>query len=592
VDHFAQPDGNIRNCLHSLPQFRFSDKVEGIFMNLARVETLHFVRRSAAIAFLVALSLSALPLFAQAGKTAAPAPPGCASCHDDLQKKLAASAHTDLSCDTCHEGHEKYPHPAGIPKPQCGACHDTQAAAFDTSVHGQAAKSGGAAPDCAVCHGGAHELLRPASQQFRTGVPDTCGMCHDTVVKEFRASVHGAALARGLNEAPVCTDCHGEHNILKHTNIASPVNAANIRETCGSCHADVRLSRKFGLPGDRVLSFDASFHGLAAKAGSQTVANCASCHGVHNILPSSDPNSTVAPKNLPATCGHCHPGAGERFTIGPVHVVEGTASEPAYARMARQFYLIIIPITIGLMILHHGGDWLRKLVHLRKKNGPPYGLYRGRDTRMLPFERIQHAVMAISFIILVITGFALKYPDQFWAKPWLLGGGDMRSLVHRIAGVVLMVVSLVHVVSLIVSRRLRRHWQELIPRGSDVGQAARHFAYNVGLTNRKPYRSPHSYIEKAEYWAVVWGTAVMALTGLMLWANNIALRFLPKSWLDVATTVHFYEAVLATLAIVVWHFYSVIFDPEVYPLDTAFLTGTSVRVHEHAEEPAEVERTE
>jgi hypothetical protein len=78
----------------------------------------------------------------------------------------------------------------------------------------------------------------------------------------------------------------------------------------------------------------------------------------------------------------------------------------------------------------------------------------------------------------------------------------------------------------------------------------------------------------------------------MLWANNIALRFLPKSWLDVATTVHFYEAVLATLAIVVWHFYSVIFDPEVYPLDTAFLTGTSVRVHEHAEEPAEVERTE
>ena len=64
---------------------------------------------------------------------------------------------------------------------------------------------------------------------------------------------------------------------------------------------------------------------------------------------------------------------------------------------------------------------------------------------------------------------------------------------------------------------------------------------------------------------------------LLLWANNLVLRFLPKSWLDVATSVHFYEAVLATLAIVVWHFYSVIFDPDVYPLNTAFLTGYSVK---------------
>ena len=90
---------------------------------------------------------------------------------------------------------------------------------------------------------------------------------------------------------------------------------------------------------------------------------------------------------------------------------------------------------------------------------------------------------------------------------------------------------------------------------------------------RRPARSPHSYIEKAEYWAVVWGAVVMTSTGLLLWANNLAMRLLPKVWLDVATSVHFYEAVLATLAIVVWHFYSVIFDPDVYPLNTAFLTG-------------------
>ena len=118
--------------------------------------------------------------------------------------------------------------------------------------------------------------------------------------------------ARGILQAPLCTDCHGEHKILKHTNEASQVNAAHIRDTCGSCHGDVRLSRKFGLPGDRLVSFDSSFHGLAGKSGSQTVANCASCHGVHNILPSNDPKSTIHAKNLPQTCGKCHPGAGSR----------------------------------------------------------------------------------------------------------------------------------------------------------------------------------------------------------------------------------------------------------------------------------------
>ncbi len=68
----------------------------------------------------------------------------------------------------------------------------------------------------------------------------------------------------------------------------------------------------------------------------------------------------------------------------------------------------------------------------------------------------------------------------------------------------------------------------------------------------------------------------------MLWANNLVMRLLPKLWLDVATSIHFYEAVLATLAIVVWHFYSVIFDPDVYPLNTAFLTGYSVKKDEPA----------
>ncbi|MGA2725549.1 MAG: cytochrome b/b6 domain-containing protein [Bryobacteraceae bacterium] len=511
----------------------------------------------------------------------------CSACHDQ-GRKLEKSAHAGLPCDTCHESHEKYPHPAGIPKPVCAGCHQDQAGDYALGVHGQARKNGNeGAPDCALCHGSAHELLAPTSQAFRAAVPDTCGMCHSEVAEQFRASVHGQAVARGVMQAPLCTDCHGEHKILKPANQASPVNAAHIRDTCGSCHGDVRLTRKFGLPSDRLLSFDSSYHGLAAKAGSQTVANCASCHGVHDILPSSDPKSTINPRNLSKTCGQCHPGAGTRFAISQVHVTEGKA-EPAALRWVRQFYWLVIPVTIGLMLLHNGGDWVRKLVErrfrVRRDNLGARNFSEHGELRMLPFERVQHAVLAISFLTLVWTGFALKYPDQWWARPLLLmeGSYPVRSLIHRVAAGVFMAVTLTHLVSLIVSSKLRAHWKEMLPATNDPREALSNFAYNLGLGSEPPGRSSHSYVEKAEYWAVVWGAVVMIASGLLLWANNLVLRLLPKAWLDVATSVHFYEAVLATLAIVVWHFYPVIFDPDVYPLNTAFLTGITVRKQERS----------
>ena len=149
-----------------------------------------------------------------------------------------------------------------------------------------------------------------------------------------------------------------------------------------------------------------------------------------------------------------------------------------------------------------------------------------------------------------------------------------------------MVVSVMHLVSLIVSRKLREHWKEMLPKVTDAREGLAGFAYNLGLGDTPPVRSAHSYIEKAEYWAVAWGAVVMIASGVLLWANNIAMKLLPKSWLDIATSVHFYEALLATLAIVVWHFYSIIFDPDVYPLNTAFLTGHSVKKEEHSQEHA------
>jgi cytochrome b subunit of formate dehydrogenase len=552
------------------------------------------------------LALSAVPAAANLRRAETAGQGGsekldCSTCHDQGQK-LKNSAHASISCDTCHPQHEQYPHPANIPKPQCGSCHSRVAQNFSLSVHALAAKQGNAmAPNCSACHGDVHEVALTTSAAFRQSVPNLCGVCHSDIADQYKASVHGAAVAEGVVAAPVCTTCHGEHQILPPQNAASPVYPRNIPATCGQCHGNVLLNRRFGLPPDRVVSFQDSFHGMALKAGNETVANCSSCHGVHNILPSSDPRSTINPKNLPTTCGKCHPGAGTRFALGPIHELPQT--EPRVVNWARIFYLSLIPLVIGLMLVHNLGDWLHKFRQRRFMGAAGSvthvaGPGEPGEVRMFGFERAQHMLLILSFSILVWTGFALKYPDGWWARPLLAWESrwPVRGIVHRIAAVIFMAVAGMHLISLIVNRRYRRHWRKLWPAVHDVREGFANFAYNVGLRSTQPQLSSHSYIEKAEYWAVVWGSVVMAITGLMLWANKITLKWLPKSILDLATTVHFYEAVLAALAILVWHFYSVIFDPDVYPMETAWLTGRSVKpargMRDEDEEPKKIEASQ
>jgi formate dehydrogenase gamma subunit len=505
----------------------------------------------------------------------------CAGCHEQA-KKLVGTAHGPVACSQCHPKHDDYPHPPNVAMPACSSCHRQAGQDYAQSVHGQqAAKGNAGAPECSTCHQGSHEVLNPLSVDFRKKVPENCGMCHDKVSAAYEASIHGKAIAKGEMNSAVCTDCHGEHKILDKSAEASPVHGGHIRDTCGQCHGNVALSRRFGIPEDRLTTFDASFHGLAAKSGAQTVANCASCHGVHDILPSTDPKSMTSPKNLPATCGKCHPGAGTRFALGPVHLAEGK-NEPAGMSYVRSFYLVTIPFTIGLMLLHHGGDLVRKLV--RHYRGAPvrHAPADKGEMRMFPFERLSHAMLASSFIILAYTGLALKYPEQWWARPLLIFESELqlRRLIHRIAAVVMVAVSVMHFVALVVNRKMREHWLELLPKLNDMTDATRTMGYNLGLRRERPKLPPHSYIEKAEYWAVVWGTVVMVITGGLLWFNNWSLQWLPKSVLDIATAIHWYEAVLASLAILVWHFYSVIFDPEIYPMDFAWLTGHSSRRRE------------
>ncbi len=547
-----------------------------------------------------------------------PAKVTCATCHAEEQAAYERSFHAkaiqggDSRAATCVDCHGS-PHellPASDPKSRvnhanipatCGACHGQkfvmQASGHSTqpfvsyqeSVHGLAVAKGlETAAVCTDCHG-AHEILGagdPKSSIFKFNVPDTCGKCHSSIEQDFKHSIHGQAIARGEWQAPVCTDCHGIHSIQAWNDPNSPVATQNLAQgACARCHEGVRLSREFGFEGSRVTTYLASYHGLASQRGSQVVANCASCHGVHNILPSSDPRSTINRANLVKTCGQCHPGVTENFVAARVHVNAPLSADSGsiVVRWIRQFYLGLIVLVITGMVMHNAIIWRFKALVRRKKSHQP------TVTRMSRNQRIQHAVLFVSFAVLVLTGFALKFPDS-WFGYLLLGMGEsLRRTIHRIAGTVLIGVGIYHLCYAAFTRDGRRMLRDIWFLTQDASDSWRNLRYYLGSSLQKPEFGRFTYAEKAEYWALVWGTIVMAVTGIMLWAKVAVGNLLPRWWLDVATAVHFYEAVLATLAIVVWHFYQVFFDPDTYPMNWAWWDGQMPLEHYRSEHPLDLD---
>jgi len=525
----------------------------------------------------------------------------CAQCHADAQEAYSHSYHAKTvkagnapaaNCQDCHGGeHEvlaaddaKSPvNHSNIPI-TCGRCHGQKflmeqngesAQAFlsyQDSVHGRAVEKGSLkAAVCTDCHG-AHEIL-PASDAkspiSKASVPGTCGKCHTEIENTFNQSIHGQAIARGNQLAPVCTDCHGIHSIKSHADPNSPASQQNLsRDTCARCHEGVRLSQEFGVPGNRVNSYFDSYHGLAAEGGSVVAANCSSCHGVHDILPSSDPRSTINRAHLDATCGKCHKGVTQKFTLTRVHMEDGIHPRDIgsiLVRWIRLIYILLIVAVIGAMFLHNAIIWGSKAAARRRMQNPFM-------TRMTTNQRWQHLILLTSFIVLVVTGFALKFPNS-WLAEVLAIGEKLRSITHRVAGVVLIAAGIYHMFYLAATREGRRLIWDFAPRPKDAFDALGTMRYYLGLSAERPKFGRFSYAEKAEYWALVWGTALMGVTGVMMWAKVGVGNLLARWWVDVATAVHFYEAILATLAIVVWHFYQVFFDPDVYPMNGAWWDG-------------------
>ncbi len=186
----------------------------------------------------------------------------------------------------------------------------------------------------------------------------------------------------------------------------------------------------------------------------------------------------------------------------------------------------------------------------------------GKERKYLRFslsDRIEHWLLFVSFSTLALTGLAQKFSNNGLALWFIetLGGVENVRLVHRAAAVMMMLETIYHLGVVGYRIFVRRDRLTMLPGVEDVRAAIQTLLYNIGLRDAPPRQGRYTFEEKAEYWALVWGTIIMGLTGFMLWNPIATTKFLPGQWIPAAKVAHSSEALLAVLAIIVWHVYGV-----------------------------------
>ncbi len=322
----------------------------------------------------------------------------CSVCHDRAGREFQTSIHAvvglqekgekRVGCKDCHGTHDikasddfdSRVFPLNLPA-TCEECHLQKISTpkgqdfvrqYRQSIHFKALARSGLtiSANCSHCHG-AHAIKKttePASPVSRQNIVRTCGQCHVGIQRDYLDGVHGKDYVKGIREVPVCTDCHSEHDILSPQDLNSKVYATRIAELCVRCHDNLALSRQYGFLTSRFKTYSDTFHGTASKFGETRVANCASCHGFHDIRPSSDPQSSIHPTNLPRTCGQCHPGASRRFAEGPIHLIpdEVTSTKHRASHVVKKIYILVISLIIAVMVIFIAADLWRRLLGTRE----------------------------------------------------------------------------------------------------------------------------------------------------------------------------------------------------------------------------------
>ncbi len=293
-------------------------------------------------------------------------------------------------CWDCHGKHNILPasHPAStvnrlnIPR-TCSVCHENMAVVlkyhihreapyqeYRQSIHGRALFTQGPssfAAVCTDCHG-VHDIQGVGEAYLMARQPTTCGRCHEQIFSKYKESIHGQMALKGDPNSPLCVDCHGEHKIIPPGEIGSTTYYQNIPRTCATCHARPDIMKKYGVPADRISTFIESLHGIALGYGVKGVATCVSCHGAHEILPASDPRSSVHPNNLVRTCSQngCHSGMPETVARTKIHVGP-SATRPGILAYLEKALIILVLITVGITLIWFIPGFIRRGRHLMRK---------------------------------------------------------------------------------------------------------------------------------------------------------------------------------------------------------------------------------
>ena len=570
----------------------------------------------------------------------------CKSCHADIHKD--------------HPGDGNPP-----PKVNCGNCHTDEAKIYQSSIHGMSRAMGSsAAPACVDCHGNHYigHVSQTDSPVYKMNLPKTCSKCHankniteeykmkyPSVASQYQESIHGQALLKkGLIVAPSCNDCHGVHDIKRSVDRSSPINHANVAKTCGKCHVTVEEIYNKSIHGqllakgdprgpvciqchtahtiekptgghfklqadqtcgkchaDRLEHYRDTYHGKAMALGKANtapdVAACYDCHGHHDVLPVSDPNSRLSPGHIVETCRQCHPKASVSFTKYAPH------ADPEDRKKYPQLYWVFIGMTailVGTFMVFglHTLLWLFQSIWLYRHDSRQFREAKikiAKDdeqfVRFQPFERFLHMLVVSSFLLLVLTGMPLKFYYTDWAKAvfGILGGPQTARTLHHFGAVVTFLYFTLHVSDTVIhlwkhrkylldpetgKLKLSRLWKamshpdSMIPTKQDLKDFIDHNKWFFGK-GPKPQFDRWTYFEKFDYLAVFWGIFAIGVSGLIMWFPEFFSHLMPGWMINVSLIIHSDEALLAAGFIFTVHFFNTHFRLEKFPMDTVIFSG-------------------
>lgn len=526
----------------------------------------------------------------------------CIFCHENvyndyIKKDIHGRALNNKNpmapkCETCHGGHNIFPlsNPKSNMSRQnqpntCGKCHGKEEinlqadiikrnliTRYKASVHWQAIELGKLGATCTDCHG-YHNILmssEPGSKVSQVGILNTCLPCHPNEVRTFKEGAHARALVHGNLDVPNCATCHGDHDMASLRMRKGDALQWSATQVCIWCHSNERMMARYGLDTSPVKSYLKDFHGLTQRGTFGAAATCADCHDAHHSLPASHPQSRMHISNRGTTCGKCHGEVTQTFALSFTHKTTYKRPGEKLEEIIRILYIILITISVIFMVAHNLIIWLwavrRKFIAQKT---------RGLLKRFNRYELLSHLILFLTFTTLTITGFALKFPEAFWVK-WLFALGineNVRAFIHRTSAVFMVLDITVFGLYLLFNKRGKAILKLFLPRFKDVKEFIKLMKYYSTMKGERPKLGVFDYSEKFEFWALIWGVIIMAVTGFVLWFPKSLPLGTPSWIINIARVIHYYEALLATLAIVIWHGFNTIFHPEEYPMSTTWLTG-------------------